>query len=179
MWEELKRARNIRPSFRWGLIGGLAYSALDTYVLRGRAPWTFHHGPDHETLRAAARCRPIDYSKPDGEVTFDKPSSVYLSNTNHEENQPCHLTLKDASVPVAVNLARYDGPEERFCPAGVLRILRPRRGPAPAHQRPELRPLQDLRHQGPDPEHPLGGPRRRRRPQLSEHVSPGDYAGHW
>ena len=123
VWEELKRARNIRPSFRWGLIGGLAYSALDTYVLRGRAPWTFHHGPDHETLRAAARCRPIDYPKPDGEVTFDNPSSVYLSNTNHEENQPCHLTLKDASVPVAVNLARYDGPEERFCPAGVYEFL--------------------------------------------------------
>ena len=123
VWEELKRARNIRPSFHWGLIGGLAYSALDTYVLRGRAPWTFHHGPDHETLKDAARCRPIDYPKPDGEITFDKLSSVYLSATNHEENQPCHLTLKDASVPVAVNLARYDGPEERFCPAGVYEFV--------------------------------------------------------
>ena len=123
VWEELKRARNIRPSFHWGLLGGLAYSALDTYVLRGRAPWTFHHRPDHETLKDAALSRPIDYPKPDGEITFDKLSSVYLSNTNHEENQPCHLTLKDSSVPVQVNLARYDGPEERFCPAGVYEFV--------------------------------------------------------
>ena len=123
VWDELKRARNIRPSFRWGLWGGLAYSALDTYGLRGRAPWTFHHRPDHEALKDAARCRPLDYPKPDGEITFDKMSSVYLSATNHEENQPCHLTLKDAGVPVAVNLARYGGPEERFCPAGVYEFL--------------------------------------------------------
>ena len=123
VWEELKLARNIRPSFRWGLWGGLAYSALDTYVLRGRAPWTFHQGADHETLKDAAQCRPMDYPKPDNEITFDKLSSVYLSATNHEENQPCHLTLKDAGVPVAVNLARYDGPEERYCPAGVYEFV--------------------------------------------------------
>lgn len=123
VWEELKLARNIRPSFRWGLWGGLAYSALDTYIFRGRAPWTFHQGADHETLKDAAQCRPMDYPKPDGEITFDKLSSVYLSATNHEENQPCHLTLKDAGVPVAVNLARYDGPEERYCPAGVYEFV--------------------------------------------------------
>jgi electron-transferring-flavoprotein dehydrogenase len=123
VWRELKRARNIRPSFRWGLWGGLAYSALDTYVLRGRAPWTFHHRPDHEALGDAAKFRPMDYPKPDGEITFDMMSSVYLSGTNHEENQPCHLTLKDSSVPVAVNLARYGGPEEHFCPAGVYEFL--------------------------------------------------------
>ena len=117
--DELYRARNIRPSFHWGLWGGLAYSAVDTYLLRGRAPWTLHHREDHTALKKAGASAKIAYPKPDGEVTFDKLSSVYLSNTNHEENQPCHLTLKDGETPVRVNLALYDGPEQRFCPAGV------------------------------------------------------------
>ena len=121
--DELYRARNIRPSFQWGLWGGLAYSAVDTYLLRGRAPWTLHHREDHTALKKAGASAKITYPRPDGEITFDKHSSVYLSNTNHEENQPCHLTLKDSETPVQVNLALYDGPEQRFCPAGVYEFL--------------------------------------------------------
>jgi electron-transferring-flavoprotein dehydrogenase len=98
---------------------------VDQIVLRGRAPWTLHRRQaDHEKLKPAAECRPIEYPKPDGVLTFDKLSSVFLSNTNHEENQPSHLTLKDASVPVAVNLARYAGPEARYCPAGVYEFVK-------------------------------------------------------
>ena len=92
-YQELHLARNIRPSFRFGLLGGLAYSALDAYVLRGRAPWTMRHHPDHTQLKPARDCRPIDYPKPDGKLTFDRLSSVYISNTNHDDDQPCHLTL--------------------------------------------------------------------------------------
>ncbi len=121
--DELYKVRNIRPAFRWGIWGGLIYAALDTYILRGRAPWTLGHHKDHEALKKANRCRRIDYPKPDGEVSFDKLTSVFISNTNHEENQPDHLTLKDPGVPVDVNLAHYDGPEERFCPAGVYEFV--------------------------------------------------------
>ena len=124
LWSELAAVRNIRPAFRWGLYGGIAYSALDTYVLRGKAPWTLHHHADHEQLRLAAQSPRIDYPKPDGKVSFDKLSSVFVSNTNHEEDQRIHLTLKDASVPIALNLARYDAPEQRYCPAGVYEIVR-------------------------------------------------------
>ncbi len=96
---------------------------LNTLGLGFLVPWTFGHRDDHSALKKAAECRPIDYPKPDGEITFDKLSSVFLSSTNHTENQPCHLTLKDAGVPLAVNLALYDGPEERFCPAGVYEFV--------------------------------------------------------
>ncbi|MBL6929265.1 MAG: electron transfer flavoprotein-ubiquinone oxidoreductase [Rhodospirillales bacterium] len=123
LWAELKKVRNIRPAFRWNLWGGLAYSALDTFLLFGRAPWTLHHHEDHTQLKKAADCAKIDYPKPDGVLTFDKLSSVYLANVSHEENQPCHLTLRDASVPVAVNLTDYDGPEARFCPAQVYEFV--------------------------------------------------------
>ena len=124
LWDELYAARNIRPSFRWGLWGGLLYSAVDTYVFRGHAPWTLHHHEDHSALKPARDCPKIEYPKPDGKVSFDKLSSVFISNTNHEENQPCHLTLKDAGVPVRINLALYDAPEQRYCPAGVYEIVR-------------------------------------------------------
>ena len=124
VWEELHRARNIRPAFRFGLWGGIAYSALDTYLFRGRAPWTFHHRhADHETLATAAAATRIDYPKPDGVVTFDKLSSVFLSGTNHEEDQPCHLVLHDPGRAERVNLPLYDGPEQRFCPAGVYEFV--------------------------------------------------------
>ena len=123
VWDELYRVRNIRPAFKWGFWGGLAYAALDTYLLFGRAPWTLGHHADHAALKKAAQCRPIDYPKPDGVVTFDRLSSVFISNTNHEENQPCHLRLKDESVAVRVNLADYAGPEARFCPAGVYEFV--------------------------------------------------------
>ena len=124
LWDELHRVRNLRPSFRWGLWGGLVYSGFETYVLRGKAPWTLHHHADHAALEKASQCPRIEYPKPDGEVSFDRNSSVYLSNTNHEEDQPVHLTLKDDSVPIAVNLAEYDAPEQRYCPAGVYEIVR-------------------------------------------------------
>ena len=134
LWTELQRARNIRPSFRWGLLGGIAYSALDTYVLRGKAPWTLGHHADHAQLRKAAQCAPIQYPKPDGKVSFDRLSSVFISNTNHEENQRVHLQLKDAAVPVGVNLALYDAPEQRYCPAGVYEIVRDASGANPRLQ---------------------------------------------
>ena len=123
LWDELHRVRNLRPSFRWGLWGGMLYSGLDTYVLRGKAPWTLHHHADHAALKKASECPRIEYPKPDGVVSFDRNSSVFLSNTNHEEDQPVHLTLKDDSVPIAVNLAEYDAPEQRYCPAGVYEIV--------------------------------------------------------
>ncbi|MCB1746113.1 MAG: electron transfer flavoprotein-ubiquinone oxidoreductase [Gammaproteobacteria bacterium] len=123
LWDELYRVRNIKPSFHWGLPLAFAYSAIDTVLLRGKAPWTLRHRPDHEQLKPAAACKPIEYPKPDGVLTFDRLSSVFLSNTNHEEDQPCHLTLRDDSVPVQVNLARYGGPEQRYCPAGVYEFV--------------------------------------------------------
>ena len=123
VWEELKSVRNVRAAFRWGFWPAMAYAALDTYLLRGRAPWTFHHREDHAALRKASECQPIDYPKADGIVTFDLNSSVHISNTNHEEDQPCHLTLKDASVPLRVNLEHYAGPEARYCPAGVYEYV--------------------------------------------------------
>ena len=123
IWEELRRVRNIRPSFKWGMWGGLVYSAIDTYLLRGRAPWTMKHHDDHKALKKAADAPKIEYPKPDGEVSFDRLSSVFISNTNHEENQPAHLTLEDENVPISVNLAEYDAPEQRYCPAGVYEIV--------------------------------------------------------
>ena len=97
VWDELSLVRNIRPSFaKFGMWGGLAYSAIDTYLLRGKAPWTFHHAhPDNETLLEASAAPRIEYPRPDGKLTFDRLSSVFISNTNHEENQPAHLQLAD------------------------------------------------------------------------------------
>jgi electron-transferring-flavoprotein dehydrogenase len=124
IWDELYRVRNIRPSFRWSLWGGLAYSAIDTYLFLGKAPWTLHNHDDHSALKKAADCQPIDYPKPDGKISFDKLGSLFISNVNHEENQRCHLTLKDATVPVNINLALYAGPEQRYCPAGVYEFVK-------------------------------------------------------
>jgi len=123
IWDELYRVRNIRPSFRLGLWGGLLYSALDTYVLRGRAPWTLHHHPDHTTLIPASQAPRIDYPRPDGKITFDRLSSVFISNTNHEEDQPSHLRLRDPAKAIRVNYRLYDSPEQRYCPAGVYEIV--------------------------------------------------------
>ncbi|HZR02613.1 MAG TPA: electron transfer flavoprotein-ubiquinone oxidoreductase [Burkholderiales bacterium] len=134
VWEELYGVRNIRPAFRWGLYGGIAYSALDTYVLRGKAPWTIRQHADHTQIKKASAFRPIEYPKPDGKITFDKLSSVFLSNTNHEEDQPSHLRLKDPSVAISVNLALYDAPEQRYCPAGVYEIVRDADGTNPRLQ---------------------------------------------
>ena len=134
LWSELYKVRNIRPAFAKGLWMGMGYAALDTYLLRGRAPWTFHHHADHTSLKPAADAPKIDYPKPDNVVSFDRNSSVYLSGTNHEENQPVHLTLKDASVPIDHNLAIYDSPEQRYCPAGVYEIVRNEDGSDPRLQ---------------------------------------------
>lgn len=123
VWKELNQVRNIRPSFRWGLWGGLIYSALDTYLFRGKAPWTFKNHSDHKQIKDKDKCKKIDYPKPDGKISFDLLSSVFLSNTNHEENQPAHLTLKSDDVPISVNLKKYDSPESRYCPAGVYEIV--------------------------------------------------------
>ena len=124
VYEELRRERNIRPSFRQGLYGGLAYSALEAYLFRGKAPWTFHNHADHKQLKPARDFQPIEYPKPDGKLTFDKLSSVYISNTNHDDDQPCHLQLKDPAIPIALNLPEFDAPEQRYCPAGVYEIVR-------------------------------------------------------
>jgi electron-transferring-flavoprotein dehydrogenase len=129
LYDELHRARNFKPWMAKGLWLGSLMFGIDQTLLRGKAPWTLHHtAPDHAKLKPAADCPPIDYPKPDGVITFDRLSSVFLSSTNHEEDQPCHLTLKDASVPIAVNLATYDAPEQRYCPAGVYEILRDEAG---------------------------------------------------
>jgi electron-transferring-flavoprotein dehydrogenase len=122
--EELHLARNFKPWMDKGLWAGTLMFGVDQVVLRGRAPWTLHRGtPDHAKLRPAAECTPIEYPKPDGKITFDRLSSVYVSNTHHEENQPSHLTLKDPAIPVRVNLAIYAGPESRYCPAGVYEFV--------------------------------------------------------
>ena len=134
LWEELYKVRNIRPGFNKGLWLGMAYAGLDTYLLRGKAPWTFKHHEDHTALKPASEMPKIEYPKPDGVVSFDRNSSVYLSGTNHNENQPAHLTLKDQSVPVDHNLAIYDAPEQRYCPAGVYEIVREEDGSNPRLQ---------------------------------------------
>jgi electron-transferring-flavoprotein dehydrogenase len=125
VWDELSRVRNIRPSFaKFGLWGGLAYSALDTYLLRGKAPWTFHHPhPDNEALLEASAAPRIDYPRPDGVLTFDRLSSVFISNTNHEENQPAHLRLADPALAITLNWEQFRSPEARYCPAGVYEIV--------------------------------------------------------
>lgn len=126
IWDELYLARNIRPSFRINIWSGLLYSAIDTYLFRGRAPWTFHlKKSDYQMLKRANQCKKIVYPKPDGIISFDKLSSVQLSNTHHQEDQPSHLLLKDPNLPIQYNLAFYDAPEQRYCPAMVYEIIKP------------------------------------------------------
>ncbi len=126
VWEELRNSRNVRPAFaKFGFWGGLAYSALDAYLLRGKAPWTMGHHEDHETLRPASQSKRIEYPKPDGKLTFDRLSSVFLANTNHEEDQPVHLQLRDPARWKAVNWEMYRSPESRYCPAAVYEAVGP------------------------------------------------------
>ena len=125
LYDELWQARNFKQWMGKGLYGGTLMVGIEQWLLRGKFPWTLHHRhADHECLRPAAQFQPISYPKPDGKLTFDKLSSVFISNTNHEENQPSHLTLKDATVPVKVNLATYAGAEARYCPAGVYEYIK-------------------------------------------------------
>jgi electron-transferring-flavoprotein dehydrogenase len=123
--EELHVARNFKPWMNKGLYLGTLMVGIDQVVFRGKAPWTLHHThADHECLKPAAECKPIIYPKPDGKLTFDRLSSVFISNTNHAEHQPAHLTLKDPTVPVSINLHKYAGPEQRYCPAGVYEFVK-------------------------------------------------------
>ncbi len=122
---ELNKARNFKQWFKKGRTVATIMTGIEQKLLSGNVPWTIHRTkPDYACLQPASQCARIDYPKPDGKITFDKPSSVFISNTNHEENQPIHLTLKDASVPVAINLAQYGGPEARYCPAGVYEFVK-------------------------------------------------------
>ncbi|WP_338763622.1 electron transfer flavoprotein-ubiquinone oxidoreductase [Massilia sp. METH4] len=123
--EELHVARNVKQYLNKGLVFGTIMTGIDQIVFRGKAPWTLRHNePDHACLKPAANYQPIVYPKPDGKLTFDKLSSVFISNTNHAEDQPIHLTLKNPSVPVDVNLSKYAGPEQRYCPAGVYEYVK-------------------------------------------------------
>jgi len=126
VYSELKAVRNIRPSFHTplGLFGGLAYSGLDTLFLRGKVPWTFSHPtPDHLATLPKSQCEKIEYPKPDGKISFDLLTNLTRSGTNHEEDQPIHLTLRDSKVPKSINWPEFDGPEGRYCPAGVYEYV--------------------------------------------------------
>ena len=130
LYQELHRARNFKPWMSKGLYTGTLMVGIDQIVFGGKAPWTLHHDhADNETLTKKTEAQPIAYPKPDGVLTFDRLSSVFISNTNHSEDQPVHLTLKDPTVPVKVNLELYDAPEQRYCPAGVYEIVREAAGP--------------------------------------------------
>ncbi|KAB0541990.1 electron transfer flavoprotein-ubiquinone oxidoreductase, partial [Kerstersia gyiorum] len=127
--EELNRARNFKQWFKKGLPVASFMTFVEQGLLKGRMPWTLHRKqPDHACLRPAAEYERIDYPKPDGKITFDRLSSVFISNTNHDEDEPVHLTLKDPAVPVQVNLAIYAGPEARYCPAGVYEFVKDEAG---------------------------------------------------
>ena len=122
---ELNKDRNFKNWFKYGLTVATLMNGFEQFVLRGHIPWTLRRTkPDYAYLKPAAECAPIVYPKPDGKLTFDRLSSVFISNTNHEEQQPAHLTLKNASVPVSINLAKYAGPEARYCPAGVYEYVK-------------------------------------------------------
>jgi electron-transferring-flavoprotein dehydrogenase len=128
VYDDLYKVRNVKPGLKWGMWLGTAHGGMHMWLndlgLGAAVPWTLRHDkPDHETLAPAAEMPKIDYPKYDGVLTFDKLSSVFISNTNHDEDQPSHLTLRDPAIPVAVNLARYDGPEQRYCPAGVYEFV--------------------------------------------------------
>ena len=124
LYTELNKARNFKPWMAKGLYLGTLMVGIEQKLLGGNVPWTIHNKhADHECLLPAAQCERIEYPKPDGVISFDRLSSVFISNTNHEENQPAHLTLKNPAVPTATNLAVFDGPEQRYCPAGVYEFI--------------------------------------------------------
>jgi electron-transferring-flavoprotein dehydrogenase len=126
IWKDLDKVRNVKPALKWGTVLGTLYGGFDMWChdLGIRLPWTLHHTKaDHECLRPASEFQPIAYPRPDGVLSFDKPSSVFLSATNHEENQPVHLKLRDPSIPLAVNLPTYAEPAQRYCPAGVYEVV--------------------------------------------------------
>ena len=123
VYEELYAARNVKPSFSWGLLLGIIFTGLDQIIFRGKLPFTLRHKhADHETLKDAKDMPKIDYPKPDNKITFDKTSSVYLTGTNHAENQPVHLRLKDPNLPINYTLQKYDEPAQKYCPVGVYEV---------------------------------------------------------
>jgi len=124
LYTELNKARNFKTWFKKGLFTATVMNGIEQFALKGHIPWTLHRDkPDHACLKPAAECKPIVYPKPDGKLTFDRLSSVFISNTNHAENQPAHLKLKDPAVPTEINLPVYAGPESRYCPAGVYEFV--------------------------------------------------------
>ncbi|MGE0421169.1 MAG: electron transfer flavoprotein-ubiquinone oxidoreductase [Reyranellaceae bacterium] len=126
LWKDLDKVRNVKPALKWGMTLGTLYGGFDMWMhdLGMRLPWTLKHGKaDHEALKPASEFKPIQYPRPDGVVSFDKLSSVFLSNTNHEEDQPVHLKLRDPSIPIGVNLPRWAEPAQRYCPAGVYEVV--------------------------------------------------------
>ena len=124
-FKELYAARNVKPSFRWSLILAILFTGLDQILFRGRLPFTLKHKhADHETLKPVSQMPKIDYPKPDGKISFDKTSSVYLTGTNHAENQPVHLQLKDSNLPINYTLKEFDEPAQRYCPVGVYEVQR-------------------------------------------------------
>lgn len=131
IFQELHSVRNLRPAFhKFGLYGGLVYSGIDQIVFRGKAPWTLKHAlPDYATLRPASECSPIAYEKSDGVLTFDLLENVSRTGTNHQEDQPCHLQLREATIQVQRNLPLFAGPEQRFCPAGVYEYVQDEKHP--------------------------------------------------
>ncbi|MDW5418573.1 electron transfer flavoprotein-ubiquinone oxidoreductase [Iodobacter sp. CM08] len=135
VWQDLDKVRNIKPALsKFGNVFGSMYGGFEMWLASFgvRLPWTFSHSkPDHACLKPANECTPIKYPKPDGKVSFDKLSSVYISNVNHEENQPCHLHLADINVAININIAIFDSPESRYCPAGVYEVIQTENGPRP------------------------------------------------
>ena len=130
LYAELHKVRNLRPAFKWGLLGGLAYGAMEEFFFRGKAPWTLSHsGTDHGSLRKAKDCRPIIYPKPDGQLTFDRTTAVYLAGISYDENQPVHLKLNNPDIAIDVNYREYASPETRYCPAGVYEIIEENNSP--------------------------------------------------
>lgn len=127
--KELYSVRNIRPGFKYGLLPGLINAAFETYITYGKSPWTLANHADYRSLKAAKKVKKIDYPKPDNQITFDRLSSVFLSNTYHEEDQPCHLELKKPQLAIDVNFRKYASPETRYCPAGVYEIVEEENGP--------------------------------------------------
>jgi len=125
VYKELYSARNVKPSFKWGLIPAILFTGIDQILFRGKLPFTLNHShADHETLKPASQMKKIDYPKYDNVLSFDKTSSVYLTGTNHEENQPVHLKLKDINLPINYTLEKFDEPSQRYCPAGVYEVQR-------------------------------------------------------
>jgi len=124
-FKELHAARNVKPSFSWGLFLAILFTGLDQILFRGKIPFTLRHKhADHETLKPASQMPKINYPNPDGKITFDKTSSVYLTGTSHAENQPVHLKLKDKELPIKYTLDKFDEPAQRYCPVGVYEVQR-------------------------------------------------------